>query len=201
MRILYCLLVLSFGLFGCETAQGDDENPELEQKTAKLVKTNQDEKKIERQSEESPDDEPDSPVDNQEDAESLLVGIWRIDANSIKPDDEIRKLSKVDQLAAMKAKKQAMSQVAYEFAEDGRMNIYLGGDSAQKGTYSLKVAENPDPKRPNLLFVEASTVGPVGSKTNRWKVTVNSKSLKLDSIDDGESLRLFRGMPTVKAPQ
>ncbi|MEE2757760.1 MAG: hypothetical protein VYA30_13980 [Myxococcota bacterium] len=201
MRLLFLILVLGSALLGCETAQGDDEVGEANPDAPKKPKMSKAVVKAEEPSDEKVDDTPDSPIDNQDDAESLLVGIWKIDVNSIKPDDAIRKLSKVDQFAAMKAKKQAMAHVAYEFADDGRMNIYLGGDSAQRGTYALKVAETPDPERPNLLFVEASTVGPIGSKTHRWKVTVNSKSLKLDSIDDGESLRLFRGMPTVKAPQ
>ncbi|MBV71425.1 MAG: hypothetical protein CMH52_08740 [Myxococcales bacterium] len=201
MRFLFLGLVLGFGLLGCETAQGDDEVAESTPKATKASKLKKPVAQTEKQPDDKGDDKPDTPVDNQDDAESLLVGIWKIDVNSIKADDSIRKLSKVDQFAAMKAKKQAMAHVAYEFADDGRMNIYLGGDSAQRGTYTLKVAETPDPDRPNLLFVEASTVGPIGSKTHRWKVTVNSKSLKLDSVDDGESLRLFRGMPSIKAPQ
>ena len=146
----------------------------------------------------SDNDESDEPVDNQADAEGLLVGIWKVDVSSIKADADMANMSEIERKSALEAKRQAMTQVAYEFAADEKLNIYLGGDSVQKGTYELKRAEKPDPKQPNLIFIEASTVGPIGSKTDKWQVFVSSNSLKLVSLNGGESLRLFRGAPVFR---
>lgn len=183
----------------CEVA--DDESAEASTTTGTASrKVTQPKKAKDKTTTEKADDGDgtDEPVDNQADAEGLLVGIWKVDVSSVKTDEDMANLSEIERKSALEAKRQAMGQVAYEFAADEKLNIYLGGDSVQRGTYKLKRAEKPDPKTPNLIFVEASTVGPIGSKTDKWQVFVSSNSLKMISLNGGESIRLFRGAPVFK---
>ena len=178
---------------GCESNNGAKAQEQSTSKTQSLSKKKAPEKT-------SKEDE-DLAVDDQEDAESLVVGIWQVDVASLPPNEEIRKLPKEDQAPALKLYRDSMRNIAYEFAADGKLNIFLGGQSKQSGQYEIKKAKDPDPKRKHVVFIEARTAGPIGSKTDRWEVKVHTKSLFLKDISTGQTMRLFRGAPVFKPAQ
>ncbi len=181
MKHLIILVIVAMGVHGCE------KEPEQEKERASTTK-----KAALKQSKKKSKDEPAVKVDNEDDARILLVGIWRLDVSSVAPDEEILALPKHEQGPALKDRRSNMRHVAYEFAEDGKLTIFLGGQNAQRGSYEIKKGEK------NHLDIEANTVGPIGSKTHRWQVTVNEKALAIRSEKDGQTLRLFRGPPIFK---
>jgi hypothetical protein len=185
---LLTTLLVSVGCEADDGAQAGD--PSTSQKQAPIKK------KATKEDAKGGDD---LAVDDQEDAESLIVGIWQVDVASIPPSDEIQKLPKEDQAPALKLYRDSMRNIAYEFAADGKLNIFLGGQSKQSGRYEIKKAKDPDPKRKHIVFIEAQTVGPIGSKTDRWEVKVHTKSLFLKDVSTGRTMRLFRGAPVFKA--
>ena len=208
MRYVTCLLLVVIYCAGCDKKANS--SPELNTSAAK-TSTSQSKtlKTAKKKPKKTDEGSKDVEVPTREDAETLLVGIWRLDIKSIKADEAIRQLPKAEQFAALKLRRDSMRQVAYEFAADGKLNIFLGGESKQSGTYEIKKVEkaegdekanaNPDGKNSSIIFVETNTVGPIGSKNDRWQVNVHTKSLHVKDIKTGDSFRLFRGGPVFKA--
>jgi len=182
MKYLVILMTLCLSIFGCEK-EAKEAGAGAGAKKAAVKKKAKEKKK---------DQDEDTVVDNEEDARTLLVGIWRLDVTSVLPDKEILALPKHEQGPALKQRRSNMQHVAYEFAEDGKLAIFLGGRNAMRGSYDIKKGEK------NVLQIEASAVGPIGSKSYRWKVTVNAKTLALKDEKEGGTLRLFRGPPIFK---
>ena len=132
---------------------------------------------------------PEFKVENEEDARILLVGIWRLDVSSVKADAEIMGLPEHERAPALKQRRENMRNVAYEFGEKNKLTIFLGGESVQRGAYDIKKGEK------NILSIDVNTVGPIGSRTDSWQVSVKEKSLKVRSAKTGQTLRFFRGGP------
>lgn len=199
------LLMVCISFLGCDNApksKSKDPTPNASApagNSAVAKKTKRPKKKADLETE-------DVEVPTEEDAETLLVGIWRLDIKSIQADDEIRQLPEAERAAALERRRESMRQVAYEFAADGKLNIFLGGESKQTGTYKIKKVEADPKDKPakkdkprSIIFVEASTVGPIGSKSERWQVNVHTKSLHVKDMESGQSFRLYRGGPVFKA--
>ena len=192
---LTVLLGIVFFCVGCKAEDGTQKTDERTS-TAKKTRTK---KQIQTQDTESgkpvAEKEDDLAIDDQEDAESLLVGIWQVDVSSIPATAEILELPTEERAPALQNLRDTMRNVAYEFAADGKLNIFLGGQSKQTGSYEIKRAKSPDPKKTHIVFVEARTVGPIGAKTERWEVKVHTKSLFVRDVATGQKMRLFRGAP------
>jgi len=156
-------------------------SPEKEPNTAS-------EEELEEDSELVADDkEPNVQLDTEDDARDLLVGIWRMDGRSLPASDDIRRLPKEQQAAALMEERSRAELVYREFAEDGTYKLFLGGQSKQVGRYEIVSAKH------NVLEVETTSVGTRGSMSEDLSIEVNSKELK---VTDGNSRRFRMFRPT-----
>ena len=129
---------------------------------------------------------PNQELQNEDDARDLLIGIWNMDGKSLPPSQDILRLPKDQQAAALAEERSRASQVKREFAEDGTYKLLLGGQSKQVGRYEVLSAKH------NVLEVETDSIGPLGSMSETLSIEVNSMELK---ITDDESRRFKMQRP------
>ncbi len=132
--------------------------------------------------EEAPAEEPE-PL-TEEDAKSILIGIWRVDVKSLGKKPEVDPLAD-DEEAAMAVQYRTMAMVAFEFAPDGRFTQFLG-QQVLSGKYKIEKANG------TVLHIKTTVAG----RTSKVTVTVSEENLMLKQGDQ-PTLRLERGAPKV----
>ena len=108
-----------------------------------------------------------------------------MDGRSLPPSEDILRLPKEQQADALAEERSRAALVAREFAEDGTYKLFLGGQSKQVGRYEILSAKH------NVLEVEISSTGALGSLTETLSIEVNSKELKVTD-DESRSFKMQR---------
>jgi hypothetical protein len=133
--------------------------------------------------EDTKEPESDEPL-TEEDAKTILIGIWRVDVKSLGKKPNVDPLAN-DESAAIAVQYRTLSMVAFEFSPDGKYAQYLG-QQVLRGTYTIEKATG------NVLRVTTK----VNGKTSKVRITVTEENLVLK--ESGQpTLRLERGVPKV----
>ena len=123
-------------------------------------------------------------------------GIWRIDLDSLKDDPEVKNAPKEERAAALRVAKSMMKNVAFEFTQDKKMNLFMSSQ-VRRGTYSVTGAKD------NLLTL-TTTGSEDGTQKTVYEVRVFAEALELTDTQNKVTRRLIRGsppMPTEAPPE
>ena len=124
---------------------------------------------------------------NEEDARELLVGIWRVNLDSV-PDPEKQPDLAEEERAELIHKRVVLSGLAFEFAPDGRLTQFVGQQILQ-GKYSVTKAEKD----------RLTLSGKLNGRSTKMVVTVKAEKLLVEQ-DGQPAIHFVRGPPKIIAP-
>ena len=118
----------------------------------------------------------------------MLIGIWRIDLDSLANDPEVKGAPEEEREDALRMAKSMMRNVAFEFAQDKTMNLFLSSH-VRKGTYAVTQAKD------NLLTIMTTTGASDSIQKTEYTVRVFAEALDLTDVKNQITRRLVRGAP------
>ena len=125
-------------------------------------------------------------------AQDVLVGIWRMDLERLQDAPEIRALPKEEREAAVSNAKRLMSSLAFEFAPDGKMKMFMGSQ-VKEGSFRVLKTEG------NILHLETKTGRAPDLLVEKIQVVVGNDTLRIDNAPEQEGKKDFvylqRGAP------
>ena len=184
------LIILFFGLaVGWFLMSEDNAEKIVKKKTVEKIKTKEKEKVKRPTSEhEVPARKAkNAPPLTSDEAQMMLIGIWRIDLDSLRDDPEVKNTPKEERAEALRMAKSMMQNVAFEFTQDKKMNLFMSSQ-VRRGTYSVTGAKD------NLLTV-TTTNSEDGTQKTIYEVRVFAEALELTDLKNKVTRRLIRGSP------
>lgn len=124
------------------------------------------------------------PLD-EEDARTVLVGIWRVDLKSLGTAPVANDSMEPDEADALAVERQAMAMTAFEFSPEGRFTRFMG-QQIIRGKYKIEKATG------NLLHI----VTTIGGRQNKMRVKVTEDNLVVKQTGM-PTLTLERGPPKI----
>ncbi len=122
-----------------------------------------------------------------DDVLAQLVGIWRVDLGALAKDPTITKLADKDRAEALALMRQTFQPMAFEYAADGKLRIFLGSQ-VRAGTYRIDDSKDGG--------VSLTTVLGTGAGKIESKSTLTFVNGGLVVAEEGQTtLRLVRGIP------
>ncbi|MEE2786149.1 MAG: hypothetical protein VX589_02350, partial [Myxococcota bacterium] len=127
-----------------------------------------------------------------EDAKVMLVGIWRIDLAALSEDPEVKNAPDGEKADALKLAQDMMKNVAFEFAVDNKIGLFMDG-RVRRGTYAIQKAVG------DTLTVDVKTGEAGDVQATTYEVKVRAESLELTDLATKVKRTLVRGAPPTPA--
>jgi hypothetical protein len=121
---------------------------------------------------------------NEEDARTILVGIWRVDVKSLGKAPPVDPLAD-DETAARAVERQALAMTAFEFSPEGRFTQFMG-QQIFRGKYKVEKATG------DVLHILTTVEG----RQTKMRVKVSEENLVLKQRGV-PTLTLERGPPKI----
>ena len=182
------LIIVCIGLAAGWFLMNEDPAPK-----AKVSKAKQATQKVKKDSKKPSEHEvpartkKNAPPLTSDEAQIMLIGIWRIDLDSLANDPEVKGAPEEEREDALRMAKSMMRNVAFEFAQDKTMNLFLSSH-VRKGTYAVTQAKD------NLLTIDHDRGIGQHSK-NRIHSPSFAEALELTDVKNQITRRLVRGAP------
>ena len=175
------LLVSCSSLIACGGKKTEAPKPETVEKVEKPVEAENAPAEV-GQKDEAPKAEAE-PL-NEEDARTILVGIWRVDVKSLGKAPPVDPLAD-DETAARAVERQALAMTAFEFSPEGRFTQFMG-QQIYRGKYKVENATG------DVLHI----VTTVDGRQTKMRVKVSEDNLVLRQRGVPK-LTLERGPPKI----
>jgi len=128
-----------------------------------------------------------------DDVLAQLVGIWRVDLDALAKDSSIAKLAEKDRPDALALMKQTFQSMAFEYAADGKMRVFMGSQ-VRSGTYRIDETTDDGVKITTVLGKGAAKI------ETKSKISFLGGTAVIE--EEGQpTLRLLRGIPTPPGAQ
>lgn len=183
MRVcnIFFLLVLCSSVAACGGKKTEAPTPKTVEKTKQPVEAAKAPAEA-AQKDESPEEKAE-PL-NEEDARTILVGIWRVDVKSLGKAPVVDPLAD-DETAARAVERQALAMTAFEFSPEGRFTQFMG-QQIYRGKYKVEKAQG------DTLHIVTTVQG----RKTKMRVKVSEENLVIKQ-QGTPTLTLERGPPKI----